>query len=289
MTSPRDGAAADRPGSTSGDPALVDDPPPSRLGTGNSWLAARRLIGYGLLTVGLLPVQIVALLCWPALARAVPRAHHWLTARIIGLEVRREGDVADATAVVFACNHVSYFDIIALGSIIPASFVAKSDVATWPIFGLLARLCRTLFVERRVTGAKKHIEIIRSRLEGAESLIVFPEGTSSDGSRVLPFKSTLFAAVEGRAVTVQPVSIRYARLNGIPIGRAYRPFYAWFGDMDLAPHLWSALSLGSVEVVIRFHEPVRALEFSDRKTLANYCHAQISRGIGSDTGRRGSA
>jgi lyso-ornithine lipid O-acyltransferase len=289
MRATRHHAAAGQPVTALDQAATWEDRPRTGSRIGNPWLAASRLIGYGLLTIGLLPVQIIALVCWPALARAVPRAHHRLTARIIGLKIRGEGDVAAAKAVFFVCNHVSYFDIIALGSIIPASFVAKSDVARWPIFGVLARLCRTLFVERRSTGAREHIGTIRARLDAAESLIVFPEGTSSDGSRVLPFKSTLFAAVEGDDITVQPVSISYARLNGIPIGRAFRPFYAWFGDMDLAPHLWSALSLGSAEIIIRFHDPIQASDFPDRKMLAKFCHARIATGIGAEPDRRGPA
>lgn len=280
MNASRHDAAAPRSGTAFDERAFGPDRSEISSRIGNPWLAASRLLSYGLLTIGLLPVQIAALICWPALASAVPRAHHRLTARIIGLQIRGEGDIATSKAVFFVCNHVSYFDIIALGSIIPASFVAKSDVARWPIFGMLARLCRTIFVERRAMGAREHVGVVKARLEAAESLIVFPEGTSSDGSRVLPFKSTLFAAVEGDDITVQPVSIRYARLNGIPIGRAFRPFYAWFGDMDLAPHLWAALSLGSAEIIIRFHDPIRASDFADRKRLAAFCHARITSGIG---------
>lgn len=260
-------------------PAYWDDPSGLASAHPNGALAACRLLGYGLLTVGLLPVQIVGLLCWPALASAVPRLHHRLCAWIIGLKIHREGQPVSGQPVLFISNHISYFDIIALGSILPASFIAKSDVEAWPVFGLLARLCRTVFVERRAAGARGHIAFIRDRLAQADSLIVFPEGTSSDGSRVLPFKSTLFAAVEGEAIAVQPISISYTRLNGMPIGRALRPLYAWYGDMDLGPHLWAALSYGSAEVVIRFHPPVIASEFADRKTLSRFCHDQIANGI----------
>jgi 1-acyl-sn-glycerol-3-phosphate acyltransferase len=249
---------------------------------GNPWLAGSRLAAYGLLTAALLPFQAAALACWPALARAIPRAHHRLTAGIIGLRVRCDGAPVQDPSVLFVSNHVSYFDVIALGSLLDAGFVAKSDVAAWPVFGFLARLCRTVFIDRRATDPRSQIGNIRARLDTPDSLIVFPEGTSSDGSRVLPFKSTLFAAVESSAVLIQPISIRYARLNGIPIGRAYRPFYAWFGDMDLAPHLWSALSLGSAEIIIRFHDPVRASDFADRKALANHCYRQVAEGVGRD-------
>ncbi len=251
-------------------------------GIGNPWLAACRLAAYGILTLGLLPIQVLALICRLGPSQAIPRVHHRLAARILGLRVRNLGTPIGTVPVFFVCNHVSYFDVIALGSLIPASFLAKNDVASWPVFGFLARLCRTVFVDRQASDPRSQIDIIRARFNAGESLIVFPEGTSSDGSRVLPFKSTLFAAAEHTAMTVQPISIRYTRLNGIPIGRAYRPFYAWFGDMDLAPHLWSALSLGSAEVVIRFHDPVRASDFANRKALSAHCHKCIADGVGLD-------
>lgn len=266
-------------------------PPPSIRRTGNfsRWsrsrsgiLAFSRLTGYGLLTVALLPVQIIGLLAWSGLARAVPRLHHRLSAAIFGLRIRREGEPARGKSVLFVSNHVSYFDIIALGAILPASFVAKSDVAAWPIFGLLAKLTRTVFVVRRADASRHQVAKIRARLEVGDKLIIFPEGTSSDGARVLPFKSTLFASVQAADILVQPISITYTHLNGMPMGRAIRPLYAWYGDMDLAPHLWSALSLGSPEVRIRFHQPVLASSFADRKALARHCHDQVSDGIGRD-------
>jgi 1-acyl-sn-glycerol-3-phosphate acyltransferase len=257
----------------------------ARSGLGNPWLATCRLTTYALLTLGLLPIQLLALGFWPSLARAIPRLHHGCAAHILGLRVRCIGRPSTTGATLFVSNHVSYFDIIALGSLVPASFVAKADVARWPVFGFLARICRTVFVDRNASDPREQIDTIRRRLDKPESLIVFPEGTSSDGSRVLPFKSTLFASVEREPIIVQPISICYTRLNGIPIGRAYRPFYAWFGDMDLAPHLWSALALGAAEVVIQFHEPIEARDFPDRKALADHCHLRITQGVGADLSR----
>jgi len=248
--------------------------------------AASRLLVYGFLTLGLLPAQLLGLAAWPWLARTVPRLHHRLSARIIGLRVRCEGAPPSADAHLFVSNHVSYFDIIALGSVLPACFVAKSDVSGWPLFGALAKLSRTVFVERKAAGARNQIDHVGDRLDRDDRLIIFPEGTSTDGRRVLPFKSTLFAAAEGRDVTIQPISIGYTRLNGVPIGRALRPLLAWYGDMDLAPPLWAALSIGSAEVVIRFHRPVAAKDFADRKALARHCQAQVADGVGNALVRR---
>src|SRR3546814_11127808 len=103
------------------------------------------------------------------------------------------------------------------------------------------------------------------RLDAGDDLILFPEGTSGDGNAVLSFKSALFSAAarcpQGHPVTVQPVSIAYTRLDGLPLGRYLRPFFAWYGDMELGSHLWHAISLGRVTVVVEFHEPVTLEQF----------------------------
>src|SRR5206468_8064053 len=138
---------------------------------------------------------------------------------------------------LFAANHISYTDITILGSLIPGSFIAKTEVAGWPFFGWLAKLQRSVFVDRRVHSTATQRDAISDRLAAGDALILFPEGTSGDGNRVLPFKSALFGALErGKdlpPVTVQPVSLAYARLDGMPIGRLYRPFFAWYGSVEL--------------------------------------------------------
>jgi 1-acyl-sn-glycerol-3-phosphate acyltransferase len=157
-------------------------------------------------------------------------------------------------------------------------------VARWPFFGALAKLQRTIFVDRmaRHRTHDQRSEITR-RLERGRSLILFPEGTSDNGARVLPFKSALLSAAEepvrGRMPLVQPVSIAYTRLDGAPMGRALRPFFAWYGDMSLVPHLWQALGLGTVTVEVEFHAPVTAAEFPSRKALADYCRRRVAAGI----------
>ena len=125
---------------------------------------------------------------------------------------------------------------------------------------------------------------IAKRLVTGESLILFPEGTSSDGGRVLPFKSALFAAAEARrprsAIKVQPVTISYVRLRcGLPIDYALRPLYAWYGDMSLAPHLWAVLGLPGAVVEVRFHVPVVAVDFASRKALAQHAERQVGEGL----------
>ena len=254
-------------------PAEVAPPGRSRL------LAVARIAAYVLLTLAMLPVQLPLLAARSRLAAALPPLHHRIGARILGLRVRREGVPVRGPGALFVVNHVSYFDIVALGSALSARFVAKREVRSWPGVSVLARLSRTVFIERRAAVSRDQVDELRRSLDAGERLIVFAEGTSTDGARVLPFKSTLFASVAGAGVTVQPVSIRYTTLEGVPMGRALRPLYAWYGDMDMAPHLMAALSRGAVGVSIRFHPPADARAFPDRKALARHCHALVAAGI----------
>lgn len=250
---------------------------------GSSGRGALRLTLYLLWTLLLIPLQALAVARNWRLCRTLPAFYHGACARLIGLDVVVRGQQADGP-VLFVSNHSSYLDIIVLGSRIPGSFVAKSEVGSWPFFGLLARLQRTVFVERKARASvDKQRDDIGSRLDAGDSLILFPEGTSSDGNRTLPFKTALFAVaarrIDGRPLTVQPVSIAATRLDGIPMGFAFRPFYAWYGDMDLAPHLWQAFRLGGMTVEVEFHPPVTIDGFSSRKALADHCQRVVADGV----------
>ncbi|RKQ68705.1 lysophospholipid acyltransferase family protein [Oceanibaculum indicum] len=250
---------------------------------GNPLLSFVRLLAYLAFTLPLMPVQALAVALRLDLARTLPVFYHRKCLAIMGFRVEVEGERLTRPPVLYVCNHASYLDITVLGSLIPGSFVAKSEVKTWPFFGWLAQLQRTVFVVRRGNHAGRQRDSITERLNKGGNLVLFPEGTSNDGNRVLPFKSALFAAAEtrigGERVQVQPVSIAYTRLNGIPIGRAFRPFFAWYGDMALAGHLWRVLGLGIVTVSVRFHPPVTLDDFPDRKAMATYCGQQVLLGV----------
>ena len=257
---------------------------------GNPLLSFARLLIYLAFTLPLMPVQALAVALRLDLARTLPVFYHRKCLPIMGFRLEVLGERLERPPVLYVCNHASYLDITVLGALIPGSFVAKSEVKTWPFFGWLAQLQRTVFVVRRGNHAGRQRDSISDRLKKGGNLILFPEGTSNDGNRVLPFKSALFAAAEtrlgGDRVPVQPVSIAYTRLNGIPIGRAFRPFFAWYGDMALAGHLWRVLGLGIVTVVVRFHPPVTLDDFPDRKAMAAYCGEQVLLGVAAANGGR---
>lgn len=231
----------------------------------------------------LMPVQGLGLLLRRPWARLLPLLYHRGCCRILGFRVRAIGHPSAERPLLFASNHVSYTDIPVLGSLLPASFVAKAEVADWPLFGWLAKLQRSVFVDRRVGSTAVQCDALRARLAAGDALILFPEGTSGDGNRVLPFKSALFAAAQqngtDRPILVQPVSIAYTRWDGIPIGRGFRPFFAWYGAMSLGPHLLTLLGLGTVEVVVEFHPPTALAEWGSRKALSQHCRARIAGGV----------
>lgn len=258
---------------------------------GSPLRGAFRLASYLLLTLLLLPVHLLAVsLGLRAVVNRLPVLYHRMVCVILGIRVRVYGKRSDVTPTLFVCNHVSYLDIEVLGSRVPGSFVAKAEVATWPFFKTLAKAQRTIFVER--TSAKTSVsrDEMMKRLDTGDNLMLFPEGTSSDGTRVLPFRTALFGVAQlrrdGKPIVVQPVAISYTRLDGIPLGRYWRPLFAWFGDLDLVPHLWQMVCLGETEAVVTFFPPVDIDQLGDRKKLAEYCFRQVSSGVqAANTGR----
>jgi 1-acyl-sn-glycerol-3-phosphate acyltransferase len=209
--------------------------------------------------------------------------YHRVVCFILGIKVQVHGKLSEVTPTLFVSNHVSYLDIEVMGGLMPISFVAKAEVATWPFFSTLAKAQRTIFIERTSGKTSASREAMMKRLDTGDNLMLFPEGTSSDGTRVLPFRSALFGVAQLRRndkpIVVQPVSISYTRLDGIPLGRYWRPLFAWFGDLDLVPHLWQMVCLGETEAVVTFHPPIDIDQLGDRKKLAEYCFRQVSSGV----------
>ena len=200
-----------------------------------------------------------------------------------GIQFVRYGVPCRERSVLYVVNHVSYLDILILGSCMNGSFIAKAEVATWPIIGWLAWLQRTEFIVRRSIRAREQLKSLRTRLTDGDRLILFPEGTSSNGIYVLPFKTALFQMAQplgnGQPVMVQPISIAYTHLEGIPLRRGLRHFFSWYGDMEILPHLWYMLGLGKVRTALIFHQPVQMAQFNNRQSLAQYCQQKIATGV----------
>jgi 1-acyl-sn-glycerol-3-phosphate acyltransferase len=198
--------------------------------------------------------------------------------RMVGLPMVVHGRPVTGRAAQVA-NHASWLDILVLNAQAPLYFVSKSEVADWHGIGWLAKMTGTAFIERHRKHARRHTDLFESRLLAGHRLLFFPEGTSTDGRRVLPFKTTLFAAFLSdhlRArLTLQPVSVVYHA----PRGEA-QTFYGWWGAMSFGAHMLQVLAVrrhGWVEVV--YHPPLILADFSDRKVLAAVCEAEVRAGF----------
>src|SRR3984885_5051647 len=245
--------------------------------------AAFLVAAFLVLTLSLMPVQWLLLKLRSPAARTFPNWYHRRVAALFGIQIKVIGAPVTGEGALMVANHTSWADIIIFSAAAPLSFVSKAEVARWPLFGTLARLQRTVFVERpRRSATGESRDEIRERLLAGDTLLLFPEGTSHDGNRVLPFKSALLGAAEavlanGQHVKVQPVSAAFTGLHGLPMGRENRPLFAWYGDMEMVPHLWEALKAGPLDVVVQFHPPF-SLDMMDRKTLAKKAQEVVQNG-----------
>lgn len=233
-----------------------------------------------MLTLPLMPLQQLFLWFSPRMARAFPMHYHRLLCRLLGVKVEVFGRVPQHGPLLIVSNHVSWLDIVVLSAIAPVSFVAKKEVAGWPLFGSLARLQRTVFVDRdrrHATGTSR--DEMRERLAAGDVIVLFAEGTSGDGRTVLPFKTSFFGAAEMPGVLVQPVTLAYRGHRNLPMTRRLLPSYAWYGDMELAPHLIGAVSAGPIEVAAVCHPPLSLTGEVNRKALARHAEDQVRRGL----------
>jgi len=240
-------------------------------------LSQMRLYGTVLLAavalLVLLPFHFAALYLSEGSPMRVARLWQLFVCYLIGIRVTVTGQPAQGRPLLLLANHTSWLDIPILAGVAPVSFVAKKEVATWPVVGFLAKTQRSVFVDRdRRAATSAHADEMAGRLSKGDILVLFAEGTSSDGNRVLPFRSALVGAAQraiadGGTATIQPVAIAYRRMLGLPLGRQHKPRVAWYGGTDLLPHLKRVLSEGAIDVEIVFG-PARTLTARDDRKRA---------------------
>jgi len=243
--------------------------------------ALRRGVMTALWTIPCILIQSLLVLFEGPARQAFAGIYWRVVCQIIGLDVRMIGAVAhkteDGRPVVFVSNHSSWLDVAVLGSRLPAAFIAKEEVGSWPVIRTIARLGRTVFVRRSRASTVRERDDMHGRLAGGDNLILFPEGTTSDGSRVLPFRTAFLSIAEmpvtpgGLPPIVQPVSVVYDRLGGLPMGRASRPLFAWYGDMEIGSHFWRLAQHKGLRATVLMHQPLDPLAFPSRKALAATC------------------
>jgi 1-acyl-sn-glycerol-3-phosphate acyltransferase len=256
-------------------------PPPSAMG----WL---RIVVRGVPLVILVFGGLVVLLVVRQIERPVWGGHRPWTPFIVQFVCRgamwllriklvRKGQIMPYHGALVA-NHSSWLDIFVLNACTRVYFVSKAEVAGWFGIGWLARATGTVFIERKREQAAKQREQLAARLDIGHRLLFFPEGTSTDGHRVLPFKSTLFEAlyaVKAKNLWVQPVTVKYHA----PAGSDPR-FFGWWGEMEFAPHLLMLLASGKTgQVDVTFHAPVSVDETTNRKALATMTGETVRNGM----------
>jgi 1-acyl-sn-glycerol-3-phosphate acyltransferase len=242
------------------------------------------LVLFVAVSIAVIPPQWICTKVWTGAARRLPHYYFRAVAQLLRMRVEVTGEPLKDRACLYVANHVSWLDVVVLSAIAPMCFIAKKEVARWPLFGTLASIGRTLYVDRdRRHDVGRSRRAVQARLHGGEIVTLFAEGRSSDGNRVLPFRSALIGAadlqVRGAPVAVQPVTIAYTGMHGIPLGRGLRPIFAWYGDMDLFAHLLGVGGAGPPDVEVRFHPVIYGRDVGGRKALARHCEEEIKRGL----------
>jgi len=220
--------------------------------------------------------------------KKLPHVFHHGVCFILGIRRHYSGELHTQRPTLYVSNHISYIDIFVLGGL-PAYFIAKSEVANWPILGPMSRFQNTLFIERKAGKARAQLDLLKNHLKQQNSLTLFPEGTSTNGTHVESFKSSLFEAanVNDNAssendeqhvkVAIQAVTVAYTDYNGEKIeDQATRDNYAWYAKMPFASHFFNLFSLKKVDVKIHYHPVCYLEDFASRKECADHCHALVA-------------
>ncbi|MGH8032467.1 MAG: lysophospholipid acyltransferase family protein [Luteimonas sp.] len=263
--------------------------------------AALKLTAMVLVSAVLMPAQTVLLRCSRGpTAYRMPRLWHRCLCAILGLKVEVVGTRYIGGPTLFVGNHVSHFDILAIGSALPASFIAKDDMERWPGIAFVAGLQQTVFVSRRARDAAAVAAQVGDAMRRGNHLVLFAEGTTSNGATVAPFKSSLFALVAGggngggdgsgsgsgsgsggaAAWTIQPFTIDLREVDGLPLcDDADRDGYAFYGDMDAGAHVHAFLRSRGARIRLVLHTPIRITAELSRKALASQAHTQVAAAI----------
>lgn len=229
-----------------------------------------------------------------------PRVFWSGVCRILHLEVRQIGRIAgkpnvgifhrkSVKPVLFVSNHTSWLDIVALGKLLPTTFISRADLRKWPLIGPISKSAGTIYISREASKTKGEVELISQRMKEGYNITLFPEGTTTSGTAPLPFHSSIFALAcphlgkedkEEPAPLVQPISILFDRLEGLPVGRSRRAsIFSWFGDMEFAPHVWKLLQWKHMRVTVMFHKPIDPKDFESRKDISVAAREIILHGI----------
>ena len=238
-----------------------------------------RLIIFFLLTLAFMPFQLLLVYLLKKHTYIIPYYFHKICCVVFGIKIKVTGRISKNTPVLLISNHASYLDIAILGSILKTSFVAKKEVSNWPLLGILAKLQNTIFIDRRISSVKKQENNIIKHLKNKNNLAIFPEGTSSDGNQVLPFKSSLFNIFEknlNSEIYIQTATIIYKKKNGIMLNKKQRKKITWHSNMKFIPNVFYILKKFNIEVELILNKEFLPNKELNRKKIALFCWKKIN-------------
>lgn len=248
-----------------------------------SVIAATKITSYLILTFAGMPIQAVIVTLYSAFPHFNPygfaRRYHKLCCFIFRIKIVIEGEIDHAPNVIYVANHVSYLDIPVIASVLRTAFIAKLDVAKWPLFGTLGRLQRTHFISRNPRHAERERNIFDERLKEPLPLVLFAEGTSTMGEQIKPFKSTLFDVFLNKNIKIQPFTMSILEVDKKPArGMDEKEIYAW-GEIEIPPHMWRFSKGKGCVIKLKFQQSIPTHSFSDRKLLSEECYDRVLEGL----------
>jgi 1-acyl-sn-glycerol-3-phosphate acyltransferase len=218
---------------------------------------------------------------WKIISR-LARSFVFLSRTILNIKITMAGNEGplERGGYVIIANHVSYVDGIVLGSIFPILFVSKKEVKSWPIIGQWNTLCGTIFIDRqRKKTAPFLIEEMIQKLRQEANILLFPEGTSTNGERMLPFQTVPLAAPLRNRSIIVPVTLAYKTIEEQPVTPANRDLIYWYGDMEFLNHFWRLMIVGSIEVLVTIQPKIECFRYPDnsagRRKLAEDCYNSV--------------
>jgi 1-acyl-sn-glycerol-3-phosphate acyltransferase len=240
------------------------------------------IIFFGLVTVVHLWISVLGIPNrWKIISR-INRVYTLLLRLILNIKVTISGDEGqlERGGYVIIANHLGYVDGIVLGSIFPVVFVSKKEVRRWPIVGQWNVLCGTVFIDRQhKEQVGSLVQELSRKLKQEANILLFPEGTSTNGERMLPFQTVPLAAPLRNRSVIVPVTLTYKSVDEMPVNRANRDLIYWYGDMDFVSHFWQLLALRSIEVLVTIQPKVDCFRYEDsstgRKKLAEDCYDRV--------------
>ena len=204
-------------------------------------------------------------------------AHSAVLTKIFNLQVDVKGTPHQGSSFLYVGNHTGFVDIFALASVMPAVFVTSQEMRETPFLGAICEMGGCIFVERRSrVRIMKELEVLKSALEEGHNVVLYPEATSTDGSKVFPFKKTLMMAAPQAGRPIQPGCINFASIGGEDFSLDNRDNVCWYGDMSFVTAMWNMLTTPYIKIELEFLDPIHVSVDADRSEVAALAHTVVS-------------